>query len=248
MGDFSEWFGQLPFFTKWWLALTVIFSVAGRFNLVNPYYLMLSYEPFINQFQIWRPITSLFFYPLSPRTGFHFLINLYFLYNYSLRLETGIYDGRPADYFFLLAFCWVCCVIVGLMAEIAFLMDPMVLSVLYIWCQLNKDVIVNFWFGTRFKAMYLPWVLLVFNLVISGGGLLELVGIVVGHIYYFLVYQYPQEFGGTAFLNTPSILRKWLPDRRTNVHRFGIPPQTRRPAADTGGGHNWGRGNVLGDN
>lgn len=49
------------------------------------------------------------------------------------------------------------------------LMDPMVLSVLYVWCKLNKDVIVNFWFGTRFKAMYLPWVLLGMNLILSSG-------------------------------------------------------------------------------
>lgn len=48
-------------------------------------------------------------------------------------------------------------------------MDPMVLSVLYVWCKLNKDVIVNFWFGTRFKAMYLPWVLLGMNLILSSG-------------------------------------------------------------------------------
>lgn len=31
-------------------------------------------------------------------------------------------------------------------------MDPLVLSVLYVWCQLNKDVIVSFWFGTQFKV------------------------------------------------------------------------------------------------
>lgn len=45
----------------------------------------------------------------------------------------------------------------------------MVLSVLYVWCQLNKDVIVNFWFGSRFKAMYLPWVLLGMNFILSSG-------------------------------------------------------------------------------
>jgi hypothetical protein len=28
----------------------------------------------------------------------------------------------------------------------------MVLSVLYVWCQLNKDQIVSFWFGTQFKV------------------------------------------------------------------------------------------------
>jgi derlin-1 len=48
-------------------------------------------------------------------------------------------------------------------------MDPMVLSVLYIWCNLNQDQIVNFWFGTQFPAKYLPWVLLGFNMIISGG-------------------------------------------------------------------------------
>lgn len=32
-------------------------------------------------------------------------------------------------------------------------MDPMILSVMYVWCQLNQDVIVSFWFGTQFKVL-----------------------------------------------------------------------------------------------
>ena len=32
------------------------------------------------------------------------------------------------------------------------LMDPLVLSVLYVWCQVNKDMIVQFWFGMQFKV------------------------------------------------------------------------------------------------
>ena len=52
----------------------------------------------------------------------------------------------------MLTFNWVCCVIVSLFMGIPFLMDPMVLATLYVWCQLNKDVIVNFWFGTQFKV------------------------------------------------------------------------------------------------
>lgn len=81
----------------------------------------------------------------------------------------------------------------------------MILSVLYVWCQLNKDVIVNFWFGTRFKAMYLPWVLLAFNFILSGA-MFSLVGIVVGHLYFFLKFKYPQELGGASYLETPGIL------------------------------------------
>lgn len=40
-------------------------------------------------FQIWRPVTATFFFP----TGFQYLINLYFLYHYSTRLETGKTTG-----------------------------------------------------------------------------------------------------------------------------------------------------------
>ena len=68
-------------------------------------------------------------------------------------------------------------------------MVALIMSALYVWCQVNKDTIVQFWFGTQFKvrkllnmdiptltfdlsvymqAMYLPWILLAFNFVLSG--------------------------------------------------------------------------------
>lgn len=31
-------------------------------------------------------------------------------------------------------------------------MIPLIMSVLYVWAQFNKDTIVSFWFGTRFKV------------------------------------------------------------------------------------------------
>lgn len=248
--EFGEWYKSVPIFTRAWLTGTVFFTLLGRFGFVNPLNLVLLYEP-ITRFQIWRLVTSVLYYPLTPQTGFHYLINLYFLYNYSRRLEEGNYQGKPADYAFLLLFNWICSVVFGLIAEMPLLMDPMVLSVLYIWCQLNKDVIVSFWFGTRFKAIFLPWVLLAFNLVISGGGLMELVGILIGHLYFFLAFKYPQELGGPALLTTPAFLKQWFPEETGGVHGFGQPPQRPPgPPRGPGGfrGHNWGTGNVLGGN
>lgn len=45
---------------------------------------------------------------------------------------------------------------------------PLVISVLYVWCQVNRDTVVQFWFGTQFKAMYLPWALAAFNVLLGG--------------------------------------------------------------------------------
>lgn len=32
------------------------------------------------------------------------------------------------------------------------LMIPLIMSVLYVWAQFNKETVVSFWFGTRFKV------------------------------------------------------------------------------------------------
>lgn len=259
--DVQEWFNSLPLFTRYWFGGTVLFSLLGRFGLLSPHWLLLFWDEFIHKFHIWRPITGLLYYPLTPQTGFHFLIMLYFLYNYSLRLETGIFAGRPADYLTMLTFNWVLAVIVALFMNIPMLLDPMVLSVLYVWCQLNRETIVSFWFGTQFKAMYLPWVLFAFNMIIKGGGVLDLVGILIGHMYFFLMFKYPQDFGGATLISTPSIFYTWFPNSRGGVSGFGqAPATTARPGGDNGGGAGggggfggfgggggWGRGHRLND-
>lgn len=163
----------------------------------------------------------------------------------------GLFDGRPADYLFMMLFNAIILIIIGFLMPLRLLMDPLVLSVLYVWCQVNKDTIVQFWFGMQFKAMYLPWVLAAFNMIIQGGGIMELIGIFVGHLYFFLMFKYPQDFGGQRFLSTPSILYKLLPNRQGGVSGFGVPPASRRPRNDNGGGGGgwggWGRGHRLGN-
>ncbi|KAI2551190.1 DERL1 isoform 3 [Pan troglodytes] len=230
MSDIGDWFRSIPAITRYWFAATVAVPLVGKLGLISPAYLFLWPEAFLYRFQIWRPITATFYFPVGPGTGFLYLVNLYFLYQYSTRLETGAFDGRPADYLFMLLFNWICIVITGLAMDMQLLMIPLIMSVLYVWAQLNRDMIVSFWFGTRFKACYLPWVILGFNYIIGG--------------------SYPMDLGGRNFLSTPQFLYRWLPSRRGGVSGFGVPPASMRRAADQNGGggrHNWGQGFRLGD-
>jgi len=233
--DIGDWFRGIPIVTRWWFSLSIIFPLLGRIGLFPPYYMILDFELVAYKFQVWRLITSIIYFPLGPGTGFHYLINLYFLYSYSTRLEQGVFDGRPADFCFLLIFNGICLILLGFALSLRLLMDAMILGVLYIWCQLNKDTTVSFWFGTQFKAMYLPWVLAAFNMILGQGGLMEIMGIFVGHLYFFLTFKYPQDFGGRRFLSTPAILYKYLPNRRGGVAGFGQAPATRRQPEDRGG-------------
>jgi derlin-1 len=245
MGDFSDWYNRIPFFTRYWLTLTLAFSILGKLQILPVQYLFIHSSLVIGKLQLWRLLTALFFYP----TGFNFLIHCFFIYQYSTRLEADHYRQSPADYLYLLIFNWLCCAIAGVIFDLPLLMEPMVLSVLYVWCQLNKEVIVTFWFGSRFKAMYLPWVLLGFNMLMSSGSLASILGIVVGHLYYFLKYVYPQELGGPSLLTTPTFLKRYFPDVTGGV--FGVAPegryQNQEPPRAGGFGRNWGTGRRLGD-
>lgn len=149
----------------------------------------------------------------------------------------------------MLLFSSICLVIVGLLMGFPILSSALVFCVVYVWCQINKDIIVNFWFGVQVKVrfpsrksllcMYIIFLISPHRLCTSLGSyssfslfseqskLLDslslhyvsslppspsnswasmLMGIVVGHLYFFLTMKYPQEYGGRHFLNTPQIL------------------------------------------
>ncbi|XP_065913746.1 derlin-1-like [Dysidea avara] len=117
---------------------------------------------------------------------------------------------------------------------------------MYMWCQLNTDFIVSFWFGMRFKAMHLPWVFAGLDFILQGGGVNKLIGILVGHLYYFLKYRYPEEYGGRELLHTPEILYKYFPSRRGGVSGFGAPQPTAHKCLGDDNRHNWGAGQQFG--
>ena len=80
-------------------------------------------------------------------------------------------------------------------------------------------------------------------------GFIELLGVAVGHLYFFLMFKYPQDFNGVQILKTPEIFYRLLPNRRGGMGGFGqAPTATRRPANDNRDARNLGgRGYRLGD-
>lgn len=106
MSEIRDWFMAIPVITRAWFGASLFFPIVGRLGLLNPMYMVMTRD-FIFKLQVrslavlsvlivlnvfvlkvWRPITATFWYPLGPGTGLHYLMNLYFLYNYSKNLET----------------------------------------------------------------------------------------------------------------------------------------------------------------
>lgn len=65
---------------------------------------------------------------------------------------------------------------------------------------------MNFFGLLNFLAPYLPWVLLGFSVILGNTIWVDLMGMAVGHVYYFLEDVFPKQRGGFRILKTPIFL------------------------------------------
>lgn len=79
-------------------------------------------------------------------------------------------------------------------AHIRFLGHPLTFMMVYLWARdpENYHIRMSFFGVLQFNAPYLPWMLLLFSLVLGNPVEMDLLGIIVGHTYYFLDFVYPQ--------------------------------------------------------
>ncbi|XP_032165411.1 derlin-3 isoform X7 [Mustela erminea] len=157
---------------------------------------------------VWRLVTNfLFFGPL----GFSFFFNMLFVYpapfRYCRMLEEGSFRGRTADFVFMFLFGGVLMTLLGLLGSLFFLGQALTVMLVYVWSRRNPQVRVNFFGLLTFQAPFLPWALMGFSLLLGNSILVDLLGIAVGHIYYFLEDIFPNQPGGKRLLLTPSFLQ-----------------------------------------
>jgi len=133
-------------------------------------------------------------------------------------LEEGSFRGRTLDFLWMLVLGATSMIILVPLFDgylsIPFLSSPLSFMMVYIWSRRNPAIRMNFLGLFTFNAPYLPWVLLGFAVLLNNnfpGG--DLLGMGVGHVYYFLEDVYPkmQQAGGVGrrLLATPGWI-VWL--------------------------------------
>jgi Derlin-2/3 len=160
--------------------------------------------------QYWRLLTTfLYFGPLSLDLLFH----VYFLQRYSRLLEES--SGRsPAHFSWLLLYATTSLICLAPLVGMEFLGHPLSSTFVYIWARRNPDTRLSFLGLLVFTAPYLPWVLMGFSLVLHGViPRDELVGVIIGHIWYFFNDVYPPLHGGSRPLDPPMWWRRLFEGR-----------------------------------
>ncbi|XP_042822005.1 derlin-2 isoform X1 [Panthera tigris] len=194
---------QIPPVSRAYTTACVLTTAAVQLELITPFQLYFNPELIFKHFQIWRLITNfLFFGPV----GFNFLFNMIFLYRYCRMLEEGSFRGRTADFVFMFLFGGFLMTLFGLFVSLVFLGQAFTIMLVYVWSRRNPYVRMNFFGLLNFQAPFLPWVLMGFSLLLGNSVIVDLLGIAVGHIYFFLEDVFPNQPGGIRILKTPSVL------------------------------------------
>lgn len=127
--------------------------------------------------QYWRLLTTfIYFGPLSLNLLFH----IFFIQRYARMLEESA--TSVAHFAWLLFYAAATLLAIAPLSSQAFLGTTLSSTLVYIWSRRNPDTRLSFLGLLTFKAPWLPWVLIAFNVVLHGHWPKdELCGIVVGH-------------------------------------------------------------------
>ncbi|KAI9371117.1 Der1-like family-domain-containing protein [Aspergillus egyptiacus] len=171
------------------------------------------YVPFVPELifkfwpQAWRFCTP--FLLTDPKLNFIF--DLYFLYTYSSRLESGSPRfSTPGSFMVYVLFVTsVITLTAGFYLGAEVFTQALILAFAYTYSQDNKGTKTMF-FVVEIPTLLLPWARLALTFVMKGWRLasIEFTGIVAAHLYEFLTRVYPTFGGGKNYLVTPAFMKR----------------------------------------
>eukprot|EP00252_Welwitschia_mirabilis_P027897 TRINITY_DN9782_c0_g1_i1.p1 TRINITY_DN9782_c0_g1~~TRINITY_DN9782_c0_g1_i1.p1 ORF type:complete len:244 (+),score=27.33 TRINITY_DN9782_c0_g1_i1:238-969(+) len=206
MSSPAEWYNSLPPVSKAYGTLCLLTTAGYHLGLVDPSLIYVDYDLVFKKFQVWRLITDFFF--LGP-FSFNFAIRLLMIARYGVQLERGPFDRRTADFLWMMMFGALSLLVLSYIPFLrsVFLGRSLVFMLPYIWSREFPTAQINFQGLFTLKGFYLPWATLAMNMLFGAPPLPDLMGIIVGHLYYFLTVLHPRS-GGRNILKTPTWIQK----------------------------------------
>ena len=203
----EEWYMRIPPITRVYMTLCVLTTLAVQLDIISPLDIFLEFNAVFKNYEFHRLLTTFLFFGYFD---INFIFHMYFLYRHSSMLEENQYHRRSADYLLLWIFSGLSILLLYFfvsyfrIAKMSPILAPSLTSVIvYVWSKCNPHLRMSFLYLFTFSAPWLPWVILSLGWVLGQDPVDDLIGIGIGHLYYFLYFIH-------ALLPTPRALKALL--------------------------------------
>jgi len=218
----NDWIKDIPIVTRTYVVGSLLTTAVCAVDLVSPYSLYFSFKLVTEKLQFWRIFTTFFFF--GSRFSLDLLFHMFFLARYCRALEEGSFRGRTADFMFMIFLGAIVLLCLSPLFQLPFLGQPLILMMVYVWSRRNPYARMSFLGLFTFTAPYLPWLLLSFSALLGHEGITDIVGIAIGHIYYFLEDVFPRMIPSRRrLLKTPAFFAHRFHDERPVRFRDVVP-------------------------
>ncbi|XP_073289754.1 derlin-1 [Primulina huaijiensis] len=239
MSSPAEYYKSLPPIAKAYGTACLLVTIACQIGLLNGQQLALIPYLVFFRFEVWRLITTFFF---LGNFSINFGIRLLMIARYGVQLESGPFQRRTADFLWMMLFGAFS---ILALSAIPFFWSPflgisLVFMLLYVWSREYPNASINLYGLVTLKAFYLPWAMLCLDTIFGSPIAPDLLGIIAGHLYYFLTVLHPLA-GGKNILKTPILIHKIVAR-----WRIGAPANSAPQPDRTTGGVFRGRSHRLG--
>lgn len=241
MAAIQEIYFAMPVVTRSYATACFLTTLACQLEIVTLFQLYFNLD-LILQGEVWRLVTNFLYF---GNFNLDFIFHMFFLMRYCRMLEEGSFRGRVADFAWMLFLGATAMSIIGPFIAVYFLGSSLTFMLVYLWGRRNPQVGMNFLGLFTFNADFLPWVLLGLSLLLDQNIVADLIGIAIGHVYYFLEDVYPKPesqggLGGPRLLKTPGFVVSLFEGAGEDPN-YELPPELRGA-----GGFQWGEGRQIG--
>ncbi|KWX12147.1 Derlin-like protein [Giardia duodenalis assemblage B] len=167
-------------------------SLGTTLRVVNPFLFNLSWPAIVHRGQLWRLLTSfLYFGDFSIGVVFTTIQNIAYLKS----LERETFTGRLTEFLLFLFFLWASILLISFAYPMFYTTTPFFTGVMYLWGRTNPDKLISFYGIITLQACYLPIVFIIITLWQKQSIVPLLIGVGLGHTFYFLYSICPRVYG-----------------------------------------------------
>ena len=206
--DFYRYYMQQPPVTRTLLTGIVLTSIPPLLYLVSPVHLV-NFWDYTVRGEVWRPITAF----LYGGSGIELLFGVFFVYQYSLQLETSKFGAATADYAWYLIFNAISILFLNYFTGAPVYFASLTLALCTTACLDTPDAPTALFGMIRMQMRYLPFAMLGMSFVTGGpsAAIVQGTGAVSAYLWRHLSETMPAN-GQPNHVATPGWLRRVLGD------------------------------------